>query len=110
MEGMRDTFQDFRYAIRQLRRTRSFTVLAVLTLGLGIGVHTAFFGIVNAVIARIAPFSEYDRVHLVSLTDRRTQARFGISEGFKGFKGFNGLKVRVHGVGVGVPGRSVGRT
>lgn len=75
---MRDTVHDFRYAIRQLRRTRSFTVLAVLTLGLGIGVHTAFFGIVSAVIARIAPFSQYDGVYLVSLTDRRTQARFGI--------------------------------
>jgi putative ABC transport system permease protein len=75
---MRGTIQDLRYAIRQLGRTRTFAVLAVLTLGLGIGVHVAFLGIVNAVIARIIPVSRSDGVYLVSLQETRTQAVLGI--------------------------------
>src|SRR5262245_10202231 len=48
---MRNTLQDVRYAWRQLRHAPGFSVVAVLTLALGIGVSTAIFGILDAMVA-----------------------------------------------------------
>lgn len=60
--------QDLRYAIRSLRRTPGFTVGVILTLGLGIGVNAAMFGIVDQLLFRAPPFlREPDRVHRVYL-------------------------------------------
>jgi putative ABC transport system permease protein len=66
---MEDLRRDLRHAIRALRRAPGFTFVAVFTLGLGIGVNTAFFTLVNAICLRGLPIDEPDRVMYVSGRD-----------------------------------------
>src|SRR5216684_1436330 len=65
--------QDGAYAIRRLRRQPGFTVVAILTLALGIGANTATLSLVDAVRTRALPYPNADR--LVELWGTATRAR-----------------------------------
>lgn len=71
VEGLR---QDFSFALRSLRKTPGFTVIAVLVIAVGIGVNTAVFSVIDAVLLK--PLTYPDPQQLVSLVNTSPRGAF----------------------------------
>jgi predicted permease len=101
---------DLRFALRQLRKSPQFTLLAVITLMLGIGLNTAIFSLINDLFLKGLPFQEPARVlHLYTRAKDRTDdfpmsaPRFMLYRDgqtiFSGFAAENNVAATVSGLG-----------
>jgi predicted permease len=69
--------QDLRYAVRFLLRRPWFSLVAVLTVGLGVGANTAVFSLADAVLFRPLPYSHADRLFVLEPLNVSTGRRYG---------------------------------
>ena len=74
-------WQDLRFGARMLRKKPGFTLVAAITLALGIGANSAMFGLIDGLLLRPLPFKDMDRLAVVwgTLPQGGPTGRFGTS-------------------------------
>ncbi len=89
---METLFQDVRYGIRMLLKAPSFSIVATIALGLGIGANSAIFSVVNAVLLRPLPFTNSEQLMTVWETDPQR----GQERGSSSYPNFADLRAQNH--------------
>ena len=84
------TMQDVKYGARRLRRQPAFTLIAVLTLALGIGATTAIFSVANGLLLRPLPYPGADRLVMVWMDN----ARIGLREDWHSYPNYDDYRTR----------------
>ena len=87
---MENALKDIRYAFRMLFKSRGFTAIAVLALGLGIGANTAIFSVFNGMLWRPLPVK--DPQQLVSVTQKSREAAFPSGLSYPDIQDYRQLK------------------
>src|ERR1041384_1287778 len=78
---MSTLIHDLRYGLRILWKHPSFTLVAVITLALGIGANTAIFSLVNSILLRPLPFRDPDRlVRMLQASPKLGLPSWGVSQ------------------------------
>jgi putative ABC transport system permease protein len=70
---MANLWQDLRYAGRTIRRAPAFTLLAIVTIAIGVGANAAIFSVVNAILLRPLPYPRADELVIVAQGNRVTK-------------------------------------
>jgi len=108
---MQSFWQDLRYGARMLLKKPGFTLIAIVTLGLGIGANTAIFSIVNGVLLSALPYPQPEQLTMVWLDNRQQGIRDDITsypnfqdwrdrnKTFQGMAGARSLNFSLTGVG-----------
>jgi predicted permease len=81
---MTTLWQDVRYGFRQLRKSPGFTVIAVLSLALGIGVNTAIFSLINGILYKSLPVRNAHELRQISWTCDAKSERPDLTGGLEG--------------------------
>src|SRR5437868_8182522 len=69
-------WQDIRYAVRQMLAARGFSIVAALTLALGVGANTGIFSFADGMLFRPLPFREPDRLVLLNGFSAQTGQKY----------------------------------
>ena len=72
---MKSVLHDFRFAFRQMQKSTGFSLIAILTLSLGVGAATAIFSVVYAVVLRPLPYAQPDRIFIPETIAREGYAQ-----------------------------------
>jgi predicted permease len=101
-----EMFQDLRFGVRMLLKSKGFTLVAVLSLALGIGANTAIFSLINALMLRMLPVKDAQELVLFRITGPNVPSSFGYNSNYPLYEMFRDRNQSFTGI---VTGANVGR-